>query len=370
MLAEEYRSEASRRLGEDVSLEDSSGYWFRQSVQFIKREPQEWVRLLCKKFVLFWNKMEIPSNTDFGFYLERFHTQYLKTISFGLVAPLGIIGMIWCYRRSFMTRVIGSYVLTYMVAVVLFFVLSEYRLAIMPALFIFAGGAISKVLVMVRKQRRVQLAVSLLLLTGACTFVDLPQFQSDRAVWYYNLGNRYRDTGMIEKAEDMYRSALRINPKHADTRYNLAMLFIRRGQKQEAMKLLTSLMKEDAKDPMVRANLAWIYYEQGRYKDAITLLEQIRDYEMEHQAMVWYYLGRCYQKVNRLEDAARDFQGAIDKGEKGWQGYYHLGEVLAELGNSQGAINALEHAETLAPRDAKNLLSQELSVLYKRRSQQ
>lgn len=53
----------------------------------------------------------------------------------------------------------------------------------------------------------------------------VPRRNTEKVIYYYNLGVAYTQAGLYKKAADMYERALKINPKDAPSHYNLGILY-------------------------------------------------------------------------------------------------------------------------------------------------
>jgi predicted negative regulator of RcsB-dependent stress response len=226
---------------------------------------------------------------------------------FGLVAPLALLGAALGFRRPGWVHALLVFVGVYMTAVVLFFVLSRYRLTVLPALFSFAGiGTVELWNRGKEVKRRRKLTGSFALAMGlwvafAC-FVSLPvrlppddpAFKLAKAfhlptrpenvsVEHFNLGVVYAKEGSLAQAEEQLRRAVEEEPNHPRTHLELGKVLAREGKAQEA---IAAFHRASELDP---AN-----------------------------ATTWHVLGILYKRVGDRTDAARSFQQAlaIDPGRK------------------------------------------------------
>ncbi|MFH1861757.1 MAG: glycosyltransferase family 39 protein, partial [bacterium] len=142
----DYRREASLRVGRELDLQASSRYWFHQGFQFIIHQPLSYLKLLLKKFFLFFHDTEIPNNLSI--YSVRIFSSLLKYLpfTFGWVAPLGIAW--WFLRKRGETKeqkgrriILDIYVLSYFTSTLIFFAASEYRLPILLVVIPFTADA-------------------------------------------------------------------------------------------------------------------------------------------------------------------------------------------------------------------------------------
>src|SRR5687768_14676221 len=80
---------AENALRRPLTPGEVSDYWFEQSRNYIQSNPAQWLRLLGKKWLLFWNVREIEDSDDFYLYQKW---SWLLTVlagfsHFGVLAP-------------------------------------------------------------------------------------------------------------------------------------------------------------------------------------------------------------------------------------------------------------------------------------------
>jgi tetratricopeptide (TPR) repeat protein len=158
----------SEIAGHPLTPMESSWFWFREGAKFIADSPLQWLRLEGRKLFFFWNWYELPDNLDYS--VLQWFSPLLRGLNavwppqtwpapevptgggvwmqmrahlystFGLLAPLGILGMIvaWPRRRSLSPL----YVLLfgYMGTVLLFFNFSRFRVPVVPILALYAAA--------------------------------------------------------------------------------------------------------------------------------------------------------------------------------------------------------------------------------------
>ncbi|GAI39760.1 unnamed protein product, partial [marine sediment metagenome] len=132
--------QARRALGREVSLSEASNYWFRRGFRFIRERPLEYVVLLGRKFLLFWNAREIGQNIDF--YFSRSFSSLLRfpLVSFGLIAPFAWLGLLSAIRRREKGLALpGLFLAGYLGSVIFFFVSARYRLPAVPFIILFTA---------------------------------------------------------------------------------------------------------------------------------------------------------------------------------------------------------------------------------------
>ena len=136
-----YRETARTISGSNLSPSESSKFWFQKTFAEIIQDPMAYLLLQMKKFFYFFNDYEMH-------YIASAYKEYKQSLSFpfiryGVIAALGILGMLLSlkyFRRLFL---IYGMILLYLISGLIFLVQSRYRLPAVPYLCLFAGYAVS-----------------------------------------------------------------------------------------------------------------------------------------------------------------------------------------------------------------------------------
>ena len=162
----DFVARASEISGRDLTPMQSSWFWLRQGLGFIADQPLQWVHLLWMKFARFWNWYELPDNIDYAVMqwfspiLDHLDTSFpppgMPTLAvpttvgwlplrlhlysvFGLLAPLGILGLLRSRARWRELLPLHLLLFGYMGTVMLFFNFSRFRVPVVPILALFAS---------------------------------------------------------------------------------------------------------------------------------------------------------------------------------------------------------------------------------------
>jgi tetratricopeptide (TPR) repeat protein len=160
----------SEIAGHPLSPMQSSWFWFREGVRFIADSPLQWLSLEGRKLFFFWNWYELPDNLDYA--VLQWFSPLLRGLNvvwppqdwpapalpagggvwmqtrahlystFGLLAPLGFLGMVVSWRRRRDLSPLYVLLFGYMGTVLLFFNFSRFRVPVVPILALFAAAGI------------------------------------------------------------------------------------------------------------------------------------------------------------------------------------------------------------------------------------
>ena len=151
------------------------------------------------------------------------------------------------------------------------------------------------------------------------------------------LGLDYRRGGFVDRAMAAFSEVLKLDPENEAALVNLEKLQEDQHQWQEAYVTRTRLA-QIAGPP-----------EQPRSQSILAFLEN----ELGLQAL----------KSDRLDDAAKRFEAAIDLDRTVLPAYMHLGDVRRQRGDTAGAVDVWERALQVAP-DRAYLALDRLEAAY------
>lgn len=224
---------AERESGRSLSPSQVAGFWYRQGWEFIRSQPLAWLRLEAFKALLFVNALEVWSNRSFTVDRQFSWVLRLPLLSFGVVAPLAILGLLAVEPRR-QRRLAPLYAMlgVHLLTALAFFVLARYRLPVVPILLIFAASAVVQLLDATRARQWRALALAAVVLAVGTAVVHLPLREEPLDMAHYNLGNRYRALGDWERAIDEYASVIRLSPADVSAWVNLAVCYESAGGRE------------------------------------------------------------------------------------------------------------------------------------------
>ncbi len=296
----DFTAEAQRRTGREMTPREISRFWFRQGVGWIREHPADWLRLTWRKLRNYWGAYEIPDNIDLYVYREWAPVLRWPLPGFGVVAPLALLGVVFAFKRPGWPRALLVFLSVYTAAVVLFFVLSRYRLAALPPLFAFAGvGAVElwrriRSAIGDRSRRAPALRAAGLAAAFFCA-VHLP---------------------VRAPADDpIYRlaSALRLPVRAASVateHFNLGVVYAKNGDLASAEQELRVALREEPRQVKVHLELGKVLARDGRIDEAVECFERAAELE-PWQSLTFHTLGILHRRAGNLVAAEAAFREAL-----------------------------------------------------------
>jgi 4-amino-4-deoxy-L-arabinose transferase-like glycosyltransferase len=193
---------------------ESSSYWTRRALSFIRDSPRRFLGLVARKLGLFATSYEIPNNYYYD--LARDSSLLLKFafLPFGLILALGLAGMILRIANSGVrAEESGFYLffLAYLAASLLMFTVSRLREPVVPLLIIFACYFAFEAC---RSWRRPKVAVLLVaaLAIVVVSFLPLANRRQYALEGHVQAGSIYLEAGVPAAARDEYALAAKLEP--------------------------------------------------------------------------------------------------------------------------------------------------------------
>lgn len=265
-MLEDAHCAAEYEEGRELSRAESSAWWAGQGRLFWKEHPRQALRLTLKKLALFWNFREVDDLrvleqiriTD-GLFASRLWP------GFAWFSVLGLIGLLFA-RKAGVSKVI---LLTGMFSLVLFFITARYRLTLIPLMAALGAAGVSNL----RPISRANILWAVLLIPALFVVVYPFPIRDLRAVDYHNAAIHVLGTGNAERALDLVREGLVIDPNSADLYHAQGIVLARLGRDGEAAQAFMMTVTLNPAHGSGWLNLAITLARSGRINEAIEVLE-------------------------------------------------------------------------------------------------
>jgi tetratricopeptide (TPR) repeat protein len=293
--------------------------------------PGDATALTGKKFLLFFNNYEVADNQSI-YFMERYSRLLaLDFLRFGLIAPLGLLGLMLLWRRRGKCAPLYIFGVLYAASVIAFFVFSRYRLPIIVVLLPTAAYTVFWLADRVRTRKWKALRTPAVVLACLFAFVYVPTY------------SRRAEPG---------------DPQDLHTFHDevMAMRFINLGQ--------------------IHRRLAENLQKKGEDRSALLELRKAREAYCEAKKLLpraaepHLYDAEALKEAGYLGKAEQEYRLAISKAPALASSYIALAELLLDdrLGAIMEAREQLEKALSFEPdsEEANKLYAQVCNVLADR----
>ncbi|MFA7231523.1 MAG: tetratricopeptide repeat protein [Victivallaceae bacterium] len=376
-----------------IVLRKTKDQVFMQRVyDFIKTHPAEELKLLWRKTLLVWNWRELASGSDVDALLRFTPVQKYTPYAFALLGIFGLTGMIMILsrRRSIVEfRHFLILAISFWAAQILTVTSGRYRLAMIPALFVFAAFFISMLRFVLREKAAVAKTA---IATGiAAVIVLLPepainhaQLQAEAesllgeacfkqgkyvpAAQYLTLAAKYLDDparcfnllGVIAQknspadADKYFELAIAAAPEEPEAYMNLAISASAHNDVKLAEKYFAVALKHGADNSEVLYNYGFFLQSQHKISQAETYYrESLKSNPANRKAL--NSLGVIYMMLKRPATAVTYFSAAVSLDPGDSRMLLNLAAAYASAGDTSKALKITNKILGIDPQNSSAL---------------
>lgn len=326
---------AQAGAGRKMTRAEVSKYWSAQANAYISSHFDAWLRLMGVKFANFWNAYQYDDLSIIK--LLRDEGVLPPGLRFGIVAALGLAGLIPAVWRYPKVGWVVAAVLLHMAALMPVFVTERYRLAAVPGLMILGAAGLWIFWQNLLSANWGWAAGYLALCAGAAWFVSIPR--TEIGLWsldHYKAGIRATTAGELElernnvpaaneafdRAQGNLETAYRYVSNNADIDFALGNLWLARSKEPGADEHAQTADRTRAKLFYRRAlelnprhtgtlnNLGVLAYEEKRWPLAENFFRAAIETEPE-DAKTHFLLARTYAEDQKPDEARAEVAKAL-----------------------------------------------------------
>ena len=350
----QYEREDATRLAEEatgrrLSPGEVSSYWLGRGLDFVRRHPFDWLRLMGWKLLLMAHASEITDTESIDVYADDAPIlRALRWFDLGIVLPLAAIGA-WRSRRDWRRlSVLYVWIAAVTVATALFYVMARYRYPLLPPLMMFAAAAASPVPPGVGSSDwRREWLPGVLLAVVLAVVAHLPLTLGQDAT-SANVGNELIRTGRPLEAIPVLEKAVRAHPGYAPAHLNLGVALSAAGDRARAIDEFRAAIRSqpDYADAHAALGLGLLAAE-----GASAALPHLRD-AVRYQPMSADFrghLGYALAQAGQLGDAVSELQASLRLNPDNPTVHTTLANTLREQGRMDEALQHYREALRLKP---------------------
>jgi tetratricopeptide (TPR) repeat protein len=155
------------------------------------------------------------------------------------------------------------------------------------------------------------------------------------AMGHMNLGNAYQESGQLEQAAQAYENSLKHVSPSPRLLHNLGTLYQNMGKTQKAEEIFLALVKQNLAVSGTFHNLGILYEEKDLNRSVVFYREELARNPKIYKTHV--RLGKVLVRLEKKEEALKEFQEAIEIFSDKPEAYIHLGVLLKKMGRFQEA---------------------------------
>lgn len=308
-----YEEQDARRLAaanlgqpaDRVSGADVNRYWFDQAWAWASSDPSGWIGLQLRKVQWFVFHAEAPDSIPYDGFRRGRPWLLPSRLQFGLLLPCALLGF-WILRRRSRARFLASLGLVAGGSVVLFYVVSRYRLMCVPFLLPFAARALLEA----RGRPLLLLVVAGLAIPSQLWLSSRPPTGLDgraqEALLWINRGTALgKWTKDGAQAIAAFERALAIDETLLPAHRSLSRLLMKEGDFERALPHCMATVRFGPSDFEARHNLGFCLLELGRTADAEREFRLVLDAAGDQTPRITIQqLARCLDQQGKHAEAA------------------------------------------------------------------
>lgn len=133
------------------------------------------------------------------------------------------------------------------------------------------------------------------------------------AEFYFRYGAAAEQAGLMEKAAELLREAIRLDPSNSAQVYNyLGYMWTERDMNlDEAGEMIKKALEMEPDNGAYIDSLGWLYYKKGELEKALKELLRAAEVIKPEDAVVFDHIGDVYQKLGKTGEALNYWQKAL-----------------------------------------------------------
>ena len=159
------------------------------------------------------------------------------------------------------------------------------------------------------------------------------------------------NAGEYEKAMEVFKRAVQLEPGSEESYYRLGMVYSSLGRYKEAVEAYNRAVRINPNYAAVYQNLGHAYSNLSQYGKAITAFRKAILYAPD-DIQTYFALGNAYFDSGKWEKAIQTYEAAIQRKPDDPYAYYNLGLLYLPGGQHARAIEAFSQAIVRDPRYA------------------
>jgi tetratricopeptide (TPR) repeat protein len=345
---------------------ERSAYFWKQAFSFMTGQPLSYLKLLGRKLFFIADGFEKKRNQDpylfrqYSLPLRLLLWKWVVYFPFGLLFPLGLMGLVAFFRRagsqirSWGAILLFYFLLSQALALLFFFVNARYRLPLVPFLIIFAAFGIYSLYQLLKARKLKPAAVLIAVFLVFLVISNLsrhPLTAKDSAEEHYNLGMVYARQDKPDRALQEYQQAVTLLPDYVMAHFQIALIYDQENKPEQAEKKYLEVIDLFPRAALAYNNLGLIYEKRGDYLKAEEYYIKAND---AHPLLPdpLYNLANLFMEEKEYGLAMDRFRRVLSLDAYYYKAYNGLGDLNYRINNIDEAIKNFKNAIEIEPTDA------------------
>jgi tetratricopeptide (TPR) repeat protein len=131
--------------------------------------------------------------------------------------------------------------------------------------------------------------------------------------FYFQYGAAAEQAGLVDKATELLRESIRLDPAVAAEAYNyIGYMWVDRDMNlEEAGEMIKKALESEPDNGAFLDSLGWFHFKKGNYEQALKDLLRAVENMRKEDAVVLEHLGDTYQKLGKISEALNYWQRSL-----------------------------------------------------------
>lgn len=330
---------------------EASAFLTARTLEIIRKDPIQFAARTGQRLFAYLRPAEISHNHEMHF--SRMNSPLLRNLpgSFPLLLALSLTGLILCIRTNRQRPgfiLVALFIVMHFATLIPFVFSSQYRIAILPLMMLFAGVALHDIgLKIIARDTRAALPA----IIGATAVYFAGSWgaaaPSTLSQWHYQQAVAYERLNRPDEAVRHYQAMLKIEPANAWAHGALGRHYAEQGRLREALAHFSQALASMPDYPKARSQMASVLYLSGRKREGLSelniVLKQDPDDVNALNSMAWILATDPDPAIRNPSEAVRLAEKACSLTSR--QSASLLDTLAAAYSSSGDKIRAVQTAE-------------------------
>lgn len=179
--------------------------------------------------------------------------------------------------------------------------------------------------------------------SSATTVPPPPPAPESDATYHFMMGHQAELAQDLDTALKEYQTALKVDPKSREVKSRLAALYFALGDLTQAVQYADEVGEGTGQDPQLLTHMAGILASAGKPERALEFLDKAIESDPE-RGESYFPKGLILLNQKRIAEAEQAVKKGLQYTTDSPIGYYYLGRISIEAGNTEQAITNFDRA--------------------------
>lgn len=175
-----------------------------------------------------------------------------------------------------------------------------------------------------------------------------PSAPESDATYHFMMGHQAELAQDLDAALKEYHTALKVDPKSREVKSRLAALYFALGDLAQAVQYADEVGEGTGQDPHMLTHMAGILASAGKPERALELLDKAIEHD-PGRGESYFPKGLILLNQKRIAEAEEAVKKGLQLTSDSPIGYYYLGRISIEAGNSEQAVANFDRAIAVNP---------------------